>query len=139
MTSFAITHDYKTSADEVWKILRDFGAIGSWMPGIESCEVTGEGVGAVRKIAMPGGGGVEERLEAFDDSARSLSYSIGEGPLPVTSYLATILVKAEGSGCSVEWSAEFELKQGVPDEAIVQALEGVYGGALEKLESQLDG
>lgn len=139
MASFAIESDYTSSADTVWKVLRDFGGIGSWMPGIESCEVSGEGVGAVRKIAMPGGAGVEERLEAFDDEGRSLSYSIGAGPLPVQSYLATISVKPEGSGCSVKWSAEFELPQGVPDEPIIQALEGAYGGGLAKLKSQLDG
>ena len=139
MTSFAIASDYTSAADEVWKVLRDFGGIGSWMPGIESCEVTGEGVGAVRKIAMPGGLAVEERLEAFDDEARRLSYSIGAGPLPVQNYLATIAVTATDSGCSVEWSAEFELPEAVPDEPIIQALEGAYGGALAKLKSQLDG
>ena len=139
MTAFAIEQDYENSADEVWKVLSDFGGIGNWMPGIESCVVEGNGVGAVRKIGMPGGTAIEERLEAFDDSGRSLSYSIGASPLPVQDYLATIAVKTEGKGCSVSWSAEFKLPEGVPDEAIIQALEGAYGGALAALKSKLEG
>lgn len=86
---------------------------------------------------MPGGAGVEETLEAYDAEARSLSYSIGNGPLPVQNYLATITVEPEESGCSVDWSARFELPDGIPEEPIIQALEAAYGGALSALKHKL--
>jgi carbon monoxide dehydrogenase subunit G len=139
MSNFKIQENYESSADAVWKLLGDFGGIADWMPGIESCEVSGEGVGAVRKIAMPGGANVEETLEAHDEGARSLSYSIGEGPLPVQDYLATITVNEEGSGCSVDWTAKFGLPEGIPDEPILQALEAAYGGALVALKKKVGG
>ena len=137
MAKFAIQEDYPSAADDVWRFLGDFAGIASWMPGIESCDVTGEGVGAVRKIGMPGGAQIEETLEAFDADGRSLSYSIGSGPLPVQNYLATISVKPDGDGCSVDWTASFELPEGIPEEPIIQALEGAYGGALGALKKKL--
>jgi len=137
MSKFEIQENYENSPDAVWKLIGDFAGIGNWMPGIESCEVTGEGVGSVRKIGMPGGITVEETLEAFDAKVRSLSYSIGAGPLPVENYLATITVTPEAKGCSVDWKAQFELPAGIPDEPIIQALEGAYGGALVALKRVL--
>ena len=67
------------------------------MPGVESCESEGEGVGALRKIKM-GANVVIERLESFDDDARTLSYSIQDGPIPVQNYLATIAVSRRTRG-----------------------------------------
>ena len=139
MSEFSIQEQYTNSADAVWKYIGDFAGIGDWMQGIESCEADGDTVGSVRKIGMAGGITVEETLEAIDPSARSISYSIGQGPLPVENYLATITVTEAGDGCAVDWSARFELPEGVPDEPIVQALEGAYGGALTALKSKLGG
>ena len=38
------------SPDDVWKLVRDFGGLADWMPGIESCTVDGD----VRTIGMMG-------------------------------------------------------------------------------------
>ena len=137
MASMAVEQDYTSSPAEVWQVLRDFAGLG-WMPGVESCEVEGEGIGAVRRIAM-GGNIVTERLEAFDDDARTLSYSIQEGPIPVRDYLATISVCESEGGCHVDWSARYELPDGVPADALAKGLEGAYGGALRALKKQLEG
>jgi hypothetical protein len=40
--------------------------------------------GRVRHLANPDGETIIERLEAFDNDARSYSYSILHGPFPVT-------------------------------------------------------
>ena len=80
-----------------------------------------------------------ERLEAFDDDARTLSYSIQEGPIPVRDYLATISVSEGEGGCHVDWSARYELPDGVPPEALAKGLQGAYGGALRALKKQLEG
>ena len=137
MAEIAVERDFAASADAVWEKLGNFGEMG-WMPGVASCEVEGEGLGAVRKIAM-GPATVVERLEAHDDSGRILSYSITEGPIPVQNYLATITVSESGSGCHVDWIAKFDLPEGVPADAVKPALEGAYGGALDALKEQLGG
>ncbi len=102
MGETTVNAEFQASADTVWKLLVDYGGIGDWGPGIESCEVEGEGIGCVRAIGMPGGIVVKERLESLDDGARTLSYSIVEGPMPVENYLATIKVSEQGTGCRVD-------------------------------------
>ena len=137
MASIAVKKDYEASAETVWKQLRDFGGVASWMPGVSACDVKGDGVGAVRSIQM-GSMTIVEKLESFDDGARSFAYSIIEGPMPVQNYLATVTVSARDSGCHVDWTARFELPEGVPADAICKGLEGAYGGALAALKKQLD-
>ena len=134
MAKIAVNEDYAATAADVWKKLADFGGLAGWMPGVEKCEVEGEGLGATRRVAM-GPMTIVERLEAFDDAGRSLSYSIVEGPLPTQNYLATICVEETGENrCHVDWSASFDLPDGVAEEQIAPALEGAYGGALKALK-----
>ena len=136
MASIAGEQNYTSSPDAVWKVLRNFGDLG-WMPGVESCEAEGEGIGAVRRIGM-GGNVVTERLESLDDGARTISYSIQEGPIPVQDYLATICVSKTEAGCRVDWTARFELAEGIPADAITKGLEGAYGGSLLALKKKLE-
>jgi carbon monoxide dehydrogenase subunit G len=132
-----VQEEYLVDANAIWKVLADFGGLASWMPGVDSCEVQGEGIGAVRMVAL-GSALVKERLEAFDESARSLSYCIFEGPIPLLNHLTTIVVnEGEHGGCSVNWSATFETPDGVPEDAIEGALSAAYSGALNALKEKL--
>ena len=134
MAKIAVEEDFSASAALVWSKLADFGGLAGWMPGVESCETEGEGIGAVRKVAL-GPVQVSERLEAFDDAGRSLSYSIIEGPMPVQNYLATIRVEERGdAACHVDWTASFDLPDGLTEEQIAPGLQGAYGGALKALK-----
>ncbi len=138
MGSIALEQEIATTADAAWQSIGDLAGIGSCMPGIDRCDVEGQGIGAVRTVSM-GPIKIVERLEAHDDAARSISYSITEGPLPVQNYLATIQVSEAGGGCKVDWTARFDLPEGVDEAAIAPALEGAYGGALAALKGQLEG
>ena len=137
MTTIVAQEDFGASADAVWKRLGDFGGIADWMPGVEKCEVEGEGVGALRSISM-GPMTIAERLVTYDAAARTLAYSIEGGPLPVKDYLATIRVSETGpDSCHVDWDARFELNEGIPADAIAPGLERAYGGALKALKKLL--
>jgi carbon monoxide dehydrogenase subunit G len=138
MASIVVKQEFRASADSVWKQLRDFGGVGGWMPGVTSCQVEGEGIGAVRSVKM-GDMMIKERLESLDDGKRSFSYSIVEGPMPVQDYLATVEVSEVGPGCRVDWTASFVLPEGLPLDPIAQGLKGAYGGALASLKQQIDG
>jgi carbon monoxide dehydrogenase subunit G len=139
MAEIEVNREFAASAAAVWEKLADFGGIGGWMPGVQGCGLDGEGVGAVRSVSL-GGMQIKERLESFDTDGRSLSYSITEGPLPVQNYLAVIQVSETGAGaCRVDWTASFDLPEGVGEESIAPALAGAYGGALKALQSQLEG
>ena len=82
MPQFEVDKEISGSLDKAWDLVAAFGDC-AWIPGIESCEVTGEGIGAVRKLKM-GAMEIHERLEAFDPEARTLSYSIIEGPIVIS-------------------------------------------------------
>ena len=137
MGKIELSEEMAAPASAAWEKLADFGGL-DWMPGVEKVEVEGEGIGAVRTVSM-GPMNIKERLEAFDDAGRSLSYSITEGPMPVENYLATIRVSESGDGCRVDWSASFDLPEGVPAEAIENGLNGAYGGALAALKKLVEG
>jgi hypothetical protein len=137
MASVKVVASIDASADRVWELFRDFGGIGRFAAGIEGCSVDGEGVGAVRTLSMRGGLQLQERLEAFDDAGRSLSYAIvGEHPLPLDDYLSTVRVVEESDErCSVEWSSTFEPKG--PEEPAVAMVEGIYRGGIKGIKKAL--
>jgi len=139
MAKISVNEDYAASAADVWQKLSDFGGLAGWMPGIKSCEVKGQGIGAVRTLAM-GPVKIVEKLESFDDDGRRLSYSLVEGPMPLKNFLATIEVsETSPSSCRVKWSAAFDLPEGLSKEKIAPGLEGGYGGGLKALKALVEG
>ena len=139
MAKISVNEDYAASAASVWQKLSDFGGLADWMPGVKNCEVNGEGIGAVRTLAM-GPVKIVEKLESLDDDACRLSYSLVEGPMPLKNFLATIEVsETSPSSCRVEWSAVFDLPGGVSEEKIAPGLERGYGGGLKALKPLVEG
>ena len=53
------------SPDDVWKLLREFGGLEQWMPGVETCSVDGD----VRTIGMMGIEIKEQLRKRADDLA----------------------------------------------------------------------
>jgi carbon monoxide dehydrogenase subunit G len=116
------------SPDEVWKLLREFGGLDDWMPGIESCVVDGD----VRTLQTMGIE-IKEQLRSLDDDQRRISYSVVESPMGnLESHLATISVDPEGSGSHVTWAVEV-----VPDDLLALFLP-VYEGSVVELKKQLE-
>jgi carbon monoxide dehydrogenase subunit G len=136
MASVKVSERVEASADKVWDLFRDFGGIQRFTSGFEKVEVSGSGIGAVRTITLPGGAALQERLEAFDDRGRKLQYAIVGGPIPVSSYLATIEVKDEGKACRIDWSSHFEPK-GISDDQARAMIEGVYKSGIAGVKKAL--
>ena len=103
----------KAPSDRIWTVLRDFGGLHRWLPGIAQCGVEGGGlgdrVGAIRHLVARDGGEFREQLVALSDYDLTLAYSILEAPFEVSDHLAEIRVipVTEGGGSFVGWSAEF--------------------------------
>ena len=115
------------SRGEFFARLADFGGIDKFMPEIESVEMRGDGVGAVRTVRIKGiPTGMEERLEALVDG-RLLSYSIiNETPLPMERYHAVVeLDDAPGGGTRVRWGSNW-VARGVDDATVRDMLVGLY-------------
>lgn len=119
-------------ADKVWQLVGGFSALPDWLPLIASSEPA-EG-GRLRKLTTQDGASITERLETYDNQARTYSYSITEGPFPVTDYLATLQVSVSGDNQTlVTWSGRFT-PNGVSDAEAAALFQGIYEGGLEALK-----
>jgi hypothetical protein len=125
MAKATVTTDFSIPADKLWALVRDFGNV-SWVQGASDTAVEGEGVGMVRIFKAGDGPPIRERLEALDDAARSLTYTIPENlPLPVKDYTSTMTVTPKGDGCTLEWTCVGE-PDGVSEQQMVEAIQGMY-------------
>jgi len=116
------------SPDEIWKVMREFGGLDTWMPGVDSCTVDGD----VRTVGTMGIE-IKEQLRSRDDAARTTSYSVVESPMGnLESHLATITVAPEGAGSRLTWAVEVS-----PDELLGLFLP-VYEGAVVALKTKFE-
>jgi carbon monoxide dehydrogenase subunit G len=119
--------DISKPADAVWAVTGDFGGIGGWMPGIESCVVDGDD-----RILKMMGMEITERLIRRDDDSREIVYGI-VGGVPVGNHKATITVVPDGDGSHVTWDVEVE-----PDD-MTEMMQGIYQQSLQALKDHLGG
>jgi mxaD protein len=112
--------------DEVWAVVGDFGGLGAWLPGVDSCRVEGDD----RHLAMMGME-LTEHLVRKDDADRQIVYAIADG-VPVERHQATITVRPDGDGSTVTWVVEV-------DDAMTDTFVQIYQQGLEALKSHLDG
>jgi hypothetical protein len=119
------------SAGEVWTVIGDFNGLPRWNPGLERSELSNGGTR--RTLTLKAGGKVVEDLVDRDEAARSISYSIVEGPIPVTRHKATLSVSDRGPNqCTVLWRCEFE-PANVPADVITGIFSGIFEGGLKQL------
>ena len=137
MTEVATKTHLAVSADQVWGVIGDFHTLPDWHPLVNKSESADGGM--VRKLTLPDGSGITEKLEHTDDNERTYSYGIMAGPLPVSNYRATIRVVPDddGAGCTVEWSSEFEAVGSETD--AMAAIRGVFDAGLENLKKMFPG
>lgn len=104
----------ETAAEPVWAVLRQFGRIEDWHPGIARSHIEGAQAGSlpgsVRHLQLLEGGVIRERLLALDDLEMQLSYRFEEAPLPLRDYVATVQVLALSGQprAVVRWKARFD-------------------------------
>ena len=135
MLNVRTRHDYRGSPDDVWATAKVFGNADMFPEGVTLTEAHGEGVGATRRIELPDGATVTERVESVDDDTRTLRYTIDETTLPFRDYHAVLHVVPRPDGtATLEWSASFEAP---PEEAgqLKAELEALFEAILEKGEA----
>ena len=137
-TEVRVVEEIAAPAAKVWALIRGFGDLLEWTDGLESCELEGSGIGAVRTVGLPGGLRLQERLETFDEVGRSFSYAIiGKSPLPFRDYLSRVQLREAGpTRCEITWEGRFDPKPG--SEAASQTLvRGIYTGSIAALRKKL--
>ena len=132
-------------AAKVWTTVSNFNDLGAWHPAVKSTEIvsgTNNKVGAERLLTLQDGGTIKEKLLAYSAKKHSFKYSIIEGVLPVSSYVSTVSVKAQGKDKTlVVWTGTFKRKDtaatpaaGQDDESAVKTMTSVYRGGLDNLK-----
>ncbi|AYH44003.1 SRPBCC family protein [Azoarcus sp. DN11] len=135
--------------EAVWERVKDFAALQSWHPAIESSRATaGNEVGSVRTLTLKGGGRIVEELTRYSAEERRLTYKMTDpGPVPVTNYSSTLnVLPGDGGTTLVEWKAGFyrgEPNNNPPpernDEAAIAAVTGIYKAGLDNLKKLAEG
>jgi hypothetical protein len=123
MTQVSSTITINAPADAIWPVISDLRAACHYLAMFVNCTVEGEGVGALRTLTSADGTTIVERLDALDQAAHRLRYSL----LTDTHFrncLTTVTVCDLGEGqCELEWSATFQ-PDGLPAGEAQEMLEG---------------
>jgi hypothetical protein len=134
----AETVEIHAPADRGWAIAGAFDGLDRWVPGVEDLRCAGSGPGSIRRFAV-NGHEMEERQTARDEAARSYSYTITRGPVPVTGYCATLsVIPLSPDRSVVQWAARFE-PDGIDADACEWLLRRSYRAGLENLRRLLEG
>lgn len=128
--------DIAAAPAQVWQLIGGFNSLPDWLPYIPSSTLSAGG--RIRHLANPAGDVIVEQLEAYDNTARSYSYSILQAPFPACDYLSTLQVSAIAGSqhARVTWSGRFT-PVGVSDEEVTQLFHGIYVAGLEALQQAL--
>ncbi len=115
------------SADTVWREVRQFDRVLTWIPGgaESTIEVVGEGIGAVRELELATQGYVKHQLVAFDDSERSFSYELIAGkPIGMQDYTVVASVTPESEDrCTIRWQGKMTADASLDEAHVGHALE----------------
>ncbi len=138
MLSVHMQVELKASPDEVWKLIGGFNDLPDWLPPIEKSTL--DEAGKIRHLSLAGGGEIVELLEEHNDEERYYRYSIIDSPLPLSNYVATLRVHAQGGGAHsiVDWSSNFNA-DGAPDEEAIAPVKGVYQAGFDQLQKIFSG
>lgn len=132
-------------AAKVWETVQNFNDLGAWHPAVAKTEITAgtnNKVGAERQLTLQDGGTINEKLLAFNAKKMTFKYSIIDSVLPVSHYVSSVTVKANGANkTTVVWNGDFKRKdlsstpaKDQDDETAVKAITGVYRGGLDNLK-----
>ncbi|MEU0430251.1 SRPBCC family protein [Streptomyces sp. NPDC006290] len=132
MATTTASIDIAASPDRVWQLIGGFHSLPDWLPYIPASEL-GDG-GRRRRLVNEEGDVIIERLEAFDNEARTYSYSILQAPFPVTGYRSTLSVHEtpRQDTARVEWSGTFT-PDGISDDDAITLFHGIYTQGLTAL------
>jgi hypothetical protein len=114
MVEVHVSFVFPQSVDAVWHVLRDYGAIASWLPGASNGQIENglktDQVGAVRRFNLRPGNLIREKLLALSDADHLLQYLLLHGPLPLWNMIGELRVLeiTETGGALVCWRAKFD-------------------------------
>ncbi|MEO1544584.1 MAG: SRPBCC family protein [Pseudomonadota bacterium] len=127
---------YKTTADELWKLVEFHQPSENIMPPVKSSTLSGKGVGASKSNTLDGGGELNLQLVYIDEPSKAYNYVIRSSPLPLKNYVGEVRVTDAGDGRStLTWRGVFEadgVDQVKADEIVQGFYDSIAGRIAEK-------
>lgn len=136
--SVVVRRTIGASPERVWAAVRAVGGLDRWFPVIETCAVTGKGVGAVRVLGLVGGGELHDRIEEVDDAARRLRYVRTVHPFPTRRYVGTVTVAgAPDARAERTWTLDLD-REAADREELLAFLSGAIGDGVAGLAAEME-
>lgn len=133
------------SAAKVWERVRDFNALPRWHPRIRESRIEdalpSDKVGCIRNFNLQNGDNIREQLVGLSDYDMFCSYTMLEGPMPLSDYVATLRLTpvSDGDRCFIEWSAEFECDPSNEEDLVNGISTNVFQGGFDALKRHFGG
>jgi hypothetical protein len=127
----------------VWEKVRDFNALPRWLPAVRESRIENgepsDRVGCVRDFRLQNGDRLREQLLALSDYDFFCTYSILDSPMPLTNYVATLLLTpiTDGDRSFAEWTAEFDCAPEVADDLVANIGQNVFLAGFQALKRQM--
>ncbi len=141
MAEVLISLVFAQPIEVVWRTMRDFKSICSWLPNASDCEIengsAADRIGAIRRFSL-NGSVVREQLLALSDREHSCSYLLVQGPLPVRNMIGSFRLYpiTETGGTFGQWGATFDVNEQQEANA-VDRLTKLYAGGWANLKKIL--
>lgn len=120
-------------APRVWDRIRDFNGLPQWLPAVAESRIMdgkrADQVGCWREFFLQNGDRLTEQLVSLSDYDMAMSYIMGDTPMPLSDYYATLRLTpvTEGDRTFGEWTAEFDCAPEEEDNLV----ESIGGGVFE--------
>ena len=127
------------SADAVWAVLADFGAISRWAPNVDhSCLTTEQrqGVGATRRVQV-GRNAFLERIVEWEPGRR-LAYAIDGLPPVVRSVTNTWTLEASGNSTTVTLASAVDTGPRPPRQLVARIVSRALAKASREMLAGLE-
>jgi hypothetical protein len=131
MSKVTLSTELPASVKSVWNLVGGFNALPDWHPAISKSELSEDG--SRRTLHLVSGASIIEQLQSTSEG-HTYSYSVLETPFPIRNCTGTIRVKpsTNGTGCTVEWSGDFQAAN-VPENEAIRIIQGIYQVGLDNL------
>jgi uncharacterized protein YndB with AHSA1/START domain len=142
MASVHVSSVIDAPVEEVWSVIRDYNDLPGWHPRmVESAIEDGKDateIGCVRAFKVASGATIREKLLAFSDDERMVTYSIIGHPAPITNHTSTLKLErvTDGDRTFAVWTAEFDAPADQADGIAKGMGENVFQGGFNALKSR---
>ncbi|MFF2143140.1 SRPBCC family protein [Kitasatospora sp. NPDC058190] len=144
MASIRVSTVVEAPAERVWELVGDYHALGDWHPHLPASRLgnglAGNVIGSIRVFELPDGIVLHETLLAYDEEARSYTYSFPDGTFHFDDYRSTLRVTpvTELDASFVEWSVTFDIEPEHRKESS-DRVHGVFTSGLAALREHFAG